>query len=88
MNSIEAIGALHDPLRPRLYEFVAAQGRDVGRHEAAEACGIQRTLAAFHLDKLVEAGLLEASYRRLTGRAGRVLDAPPSSTGAPSSSIS
>ena len=70
MNGIEAIGALHDPLRQRLYEFVAAQGRDVSRHEAAEACGIQRTLAAFHLDKLVEAGLLETSYRRLSGRAG------------------
>ncbi len=70
MKGIDAIGALHDPIRQRLYEFVAAQGRDVSRHEAAEVCEIQRTLAAFHLDKLVEAGLLEASYRRLTGRAG------------------
>jgi len=70
VDGIEAIGALQDPLRLRLYEFVAAAGRDVSRHEAAEACGIQRTLAAFHLDKLVEAGLLETSYRRLSGRAG------------------
>ena len=32
--------------------------------------GIARPLAAFHLDKLVEQGLLEASYRRLTKRRG------------------
>ena len=32
--------------------------------------GVQRALAAFHLDKLVEAGLLEATFRRLSGRTG------------------
>ena len=31
---------------------------------------ISRALAAFHLDKLVGHGLLETSYRRLTGRRG------------------
>ncbi|WP_141575074.1 metalloregulator ArsR/SmtB family transcription factor [Actinomadura sp. WMMA1423] len=70
MEDIEAIALLQDPLRRRLYEFVAAQGRDVGRGEAAEAVGVARTLAAFHLDKLVDAGLLEAASRRLTGRSG------------------
>ena len=51
---------------------------EVSRNQAAEAVGVQRGLAAFHLDKLVEAGLLEASFRRLggPGPAGR-----PSSTG-------
>ena len=33
-------------------EYVIAQGREVGRNEAAEAVGLQRTLAAFHLDRL------------------------------------
>ncbi|MEU8120762.1 transcriptional regulator [Spirillospora sp. NPDC049024] len=70
MEDIDAIALLQDPLRRRLYEFVAAQGRDVGRGEAAEAVGVARTLAAFHLDKLVDAGLLEAASRRLTGRSG------------------
>lgn len=70
VDSIDAVGALQDPLRRRLYDFVAGQGEDVSRNQAAEACGIQRTLAAFHLDKLVEADLLVASYRRLTGRSG------------------
>ncbi|MFA1537349.1 helix-turn-helix transcriptional regulator [Actinomadura monticuli] len=70
MEDIDAIALLQDPVRRRLYEFVAGQGREVGRNEAAEAAGVARTLAAFHLDKLVDAGLLEAGSRRLTGRSG------------------
>ncbi|WP_428949992.1 helix-turn-helix transcriptional regulator [Streptomyces sp. cg35] len=70
MEDIDAIAALHDPVRRRLYEYVAAQGREVGRNEAAEAAGVTRTLAAHHLDKLTEAGLLESGSRRLTGRSG------------------
>ncbi|KOV76605.1 transcriptional regulator [Streptomyces sp. NRRL WC-3723] len=61
---------MQDPVRRRLYEYVAAQGREVGRNEAAEAAGVARTLAAHHLDKLAEAGLLECGSRRLTGRSG------------------
>ncbi|MFF9765175.1 helix-turn-helix transcriptional regulator [Streptomyces sp. NPDC014636] len=70
MEDIEAIAALQDPVRRRLYEYVAAQGREVGRNEAAEAAGVARTLAAHHLDKLAEVGLLESGSRRLTGRSG------------------
>ncbi|CAM5326272.1 helix-turn-helix transcriptional regulator [Streptomyces avidinii] len=70
MKDIDAIAALQDPVRRRLYEYVAAQGREVGRNEAAEAAGVARTLAAHHLDKLVQAGLLESGSRRLTGRSG------------------
>lgn len=64
------MAVLQDPVRRRLYEFVVGQGRAVGRAEAAEAAGVQRTLAAFHLDKLIEAGLLEAVFRRPPGRTG------------------
>jgi predicted ArsR family transcriptional regulator len=70
VEDIEAIAALQDPVRRRLYEYVAAQGREVGRNEAAEAAGVARTLAAHHLDRLAEAGLLESGSRRLTGRSG------------------
>ncbi|MEU4953315.1 helix-turn-helix transcriptional regulator [Streptomyces lavendulae] len=70
MKDIDAIAVLQDPVRRRLYEYVAAQGREVGRNEAAEAAGVARTLAAHHLDKLTEAGLLESGSRRLTGRSG------------------
>ncbi|MFF6896857.1 helix-turn-helix transcriptional regulator [Streptomyces hydrogenans] len=70
MEDIDAIAVLQDPVRRRLYEYVAAQGREVGRNEAAEAAGVARTLAAHHLDRLAEAGLLESGSRRLTGRSG------------------
>ncbi|MFH8712515.1 transcriptional regulator [Streptomyces zaomyceticus] len=70
MEHIEAIAMLQDPVRRRLYEYVTAQGREVGRNEAAEATGVARTLAAHHLDRLTEAGLLESGSRRLTGRSG------------------
>ncbi|MEU5882884.1 helix-turn-helix domain-containing protein [Spirillospora sp. NPDC047279] len=70
MEDIDAIAVLQDPVRRRLYDYVAAQGHEVSRNEAAEAVGAQRTLVAFHLDKLVAAGLLETESRRLTGRSG------------------
>ncbi|MEU6388053.1 transcriptional regulator [Streptomyces sp. NPDC046939] len=70
MEDIDAIAALQDPVRRRLYEYVVAQGREVGRNEAAEAVGVARTLAAHHLDKLAGVGLLESGSRRLTGRSG------------------
>jgi predicted ArsR family transcriptional regulator len=69
-DELAVLGLLQDPVRRSLYRFVAAQAEAVSRDEAAEGVGVQRKLAAFHLDKLVEAGLLEASYRRLSGRVG------------------
>ncbi|WP_409180899.1 helix-turn-helix transcriptional regulator [Amycolatopsis sp. VS8301801F10] len=70
MEDIEAIAVLQDPVRRRLYDYVVSQDHDVSRNEAAEGAGIQRTLAAFHLDKLVDAGLLETESKRLSGRSG------------------
>ncbi|GIH29106.1 ArsR family transcriptional regulator [Acrocarpospora phusangensis] len=61
---------LGDPVRRELYRFVVGLGRPVGRAEAAEAAGVARGLAAFHLDKLVDAGLLTAEFRRLGERTG------------------
>ncbi|GGQ15380.1 helix-turn-helix transcriptional regulator [Streptosporangium pseudovulgare] len=69
-DDLGVVAILQDPVRRAVYEYVAAQGREVGRGEVAEAVGAQRTLAAFHLDRLVEAGLLEAGFRRLTDRTG------------------
>jgi predicted ArsR family transcriptional regulator len=69
-DEIEAIAALADPVRRRLYELVAAAGEPVGREEAAAGAGVPAHSARFHLDRLVEDGLLEVEYRRLTGRSG------------------
>jgi predicted ArsR family transcriptional regulator len=65
-----AIAALADPLRLRLYDLVRQAGRSVSREEAAEAVGISRSLAAFHLDKMAERGLLTFGYQRPAGRSG------------------
>jgi predicted ArsR family transcriptional regulator len=56
-----------------MYAFIRRAGHPVTRDEAAASVGISRKLAAFHLDKLVAAGLLEAGYANLTGvrRVGR-----------------
>lgn len=67
----EALGALEDDLRRRLYVFVRSQGQPVNRDEAASAAGVSRKLAAFHLDKLVDRGLLNYLYARPPGRGGR-----------------
>ncbi|MDR0344560.1 MAG: transcriptional regulator [Nocardiopsaceae bacterium] len=65
-----AVAVLGEPARRALYEYVAAQGRPVSRDEAATATGVKRATAAFHLDRLVESGLLEAGFARVSGRTG------------------
>jgi predicted ArsR family transcriptional regulator len=67
---LSAVGALGDPVRRAAYRTVVAASGPVGRDEVAQALGVGRTLAAHHLDKLVDAGLLEVSYARRSGRSG------------------
>lgn len=64
------IGALADPVRRRLYEFVCAQPGPVARDQAADAVGVPHHRAKFHLDRLAAEGLLESDYARVTGRSG------------------
>jgi predicted ArsR family transcriptional regulator len=64
----QAVAALVDPVRRALYEYVRRGRRPITREEAAQAVDISRNLAAFHLDKLVEAGLLAARYEALGGQ--------------------
>ena len=70
-NDLAALSELDDPVRRRLYEYVASHDRPVGRDEAAGAVRIGRTLAAYHLDKLANRELLTVSYERLGKRRGR-----------------
>ena len=70
-DDLEAVALLADPARRAAYRVVVDAAPDpVGRDEVAAKLNVGRTLAAFHLDKLVAAGLLEASYARRTGRTG------------------
>jgi predicted ArsR family transcriptional regulator len=67
-----AVVALADSSRRALYEYVRRQGRPVSREEAGDAARMSRGLAAFHLEKLVDAGLLRAGVRATPGgRRGR-----------------
>ena len=69
-DDTSGIAALADPVRRRLYEFVSTQPSAVSRDQAADAVGVARHQAKFHLDKLEAEGLLESEYARLGGRSG------------------
>lgn len=68
--ALAGLSSLDDPLRRRLYEYVAECDEPVSREQAATVAGIGRTLAAYHLDKLANVGLLSTSYQRPPGRSG------------------
>lgn len=70
LSGLTAVSSLEDPVRARLYQIVSAGTEPTGRDEAAAAAGIGRPLAAYHLDRLVDLGLLTATYQRPEGRTG------------------
>lgn len=67
---VTTLGALADPVRRALYRFVSDQTDAVSRDQAADGVEIARHTAKFHLDRLVDEGLLVTEFRRLTGRTG------------------
>jgi predicted ArsR family transcriptional regulator len=70
VDGIGTVAVLADPVRRRLYDAVSSVPGPVGREEAARLASVPLHSARFHLDKLVDAGLLQVSYARLTGRSG------------------
>jgi predicted ArsR family transcriptional regulator len=69
-DDLAAVALLAEPVRQRLYLYLRERHEPVGREEAARHAGIAVKLAAFHLDRMADAGLLEVEYRRLSGRVG------------------
>ena len=67
---VSSLGALADPVRRALYRFVSDQPGAVSRSQAADGVDVATHTAKFHLDRLVEEGLLVTEFRRLTGRTG------------------
>jgi predicted ArsR family transcriptional regulator len=63
-----AVVTLADTSRRALYEYVRRADHPVSREEAADAAGMSRGLAAFHLDKLVDAGLLRSRNEAPPGK--------------------
>ncbi|MFD7133065.1 helix-turn-helix transcriptional regulator [Streptomyces sp. NPDC059894] len=79
-TAIDSVSVLSDDSRRRMFAFIRRARRPVTRDEAAASVGISRKLAAFHLDKLVDAGLLLARYEvpggiRKAGRRPKVYEA-------------
>src|SRR5947199_6977612 len=85
-EQISEIAALEHPLTRRAYGL-ALSSEWVSRDAAAEALGVPRSVAAFHLDKLVGCGLLETRYERTSGRSGPGAGRPAKLYGRSSSEI-
>lgn len=69
-EALARLCGLDDPTRRRLFELVTSAPAPVSREQAATALGLDRSTAAYHLDKLVEHGLLATSFARPEGRGG------------------
>jgi predicted ArsR family transcriptional regulator len=69
-TQVIGVAALAEPVRRHLYLYVAAQPVPVSRDDAAAQLGLPRHTVKFHLDRLVEHGLLDVEFRRLSGRQG------------------
>ena len=67
---IAAVASLDQPLRRQLYDLLAQRDGWTSRDEAASALELPRSVAAFHLDKLADAGVVAVTFERTTGRAG------------------
>jgi predicted ArsR family transcriptional regulator len=64
-----ALALLAEPRRREVYDFVATRDGPVTRDEVSSGVPMSRSLAAFHLDKLAEAGLLDVTFSRPEHRA-------------------
>lgn len=65
----QALALLTEPRRRAVYDFVATRDTPATRDEVSAGVPMTRSLAAFHLDKLAEAGLLDVTYGRPEHRA-------------------
>ncbi|MFI7545683.1 helix-turn-helix transcriptional regulator [Actinoplanes sp. NPDC049599] len=69
-DRVAALAALDDPTRRAVFDLVSRATTAVGRDAAAQALGVSRRIAALHLDRLADQGLLLVEYRRPAGRSG------------------
>ncbi|WP_190989376.1 helix-turn-helix transcriptional regulator [Pseudarthrobacter sulfonivorans] len=67
---VAAVASLGDEKRRQLFQLVASSDGAVGRDDAADALGLPRSTASFHLDKLVQDGLLAVEFHKAAGKAG------------------
>lgn len=65
-----AFDVLSDERRRSIYLHVKQSPGPVTVNEVADTFAIHRNAAKFHLDKLLDAGLLDATFKRVNGRRG------------------
>lgn len=61
---------LADPIRRALFEWIRRAPGPVTTDQAAEALGLARSTAGFHLERLVRDGALSVEHRKAPGRTG------------------
>ena len=69
-DDLGVVASLAEPIRRAFFGYVADSTRAVSRDEAADAVGVSPQVAAYHLDRLADDGLVDVEFRRLTGRVG------------------
>jgi predicted ArsR family transcriptional regulator len=69
-EDIRSIAALDDELRRGMYLLIRSARMPLSREDVARELRISVKLAAFHLDKLIERGLLKAQFGRPKGKSG------------------
>ncbi len=69
-TQLARLSGLGEEPRRALYVYVLGQTHPVSRDEAAAGVRVSRPLAAYHLDKLSDAGLLDVTFERRSGRRG------------------
>jgi len=70
VDQTAAVAALRDPTRRALFDFVSRSRTAVSIDDAVRVTGTPKSTAALHLDRLVEAGVLEVAFERRSGRTG------------------
>lgn len=70
LQRLAAVASLNDAHRRALFTYVCSAADAVGRDEAAQALGMPRSTASFHLDRLVREGLLHTEFRKPSNKAG------------------
>jgi len=69
-SRMAALASLGDEKRRQLFELVASSAGAVGRDEVAQATGLPRSTVSFHLDRLVQDGLLAVEFHKPPGKTG------------------
>lgn len=70
MEGLDLLALLGEETRRAVYFTVREAGRALTRKDVAEQVDITVRLSTFHLEKLLDAGLLTAYYQRPPGRSG------------------